>query len=101
MIDENLKAWILEVNDHPSLNIYFDTSFMEAKKNTEEDICEVDLFVKSRLVTDTIRMVKQKRSELAQTHEFGSLTRLHPADMDSWEEATDDNWVFHAMLTLR
>jgi D-alanine-D-alanine ligase-like ATP-grasp enzyme len=28
LIDQNLKAWILEVNDHPSLNIYFDTAFM-------------------------------------------------------------------------
>jgi hypothetical protein len=26
LIDRDLKAWILEVNDHPSLNIYFDTN---------------------------------------------------------------------------
>ena len=25
MLDKNLKAWVLEVNDHPSLNIYFST----------------------------------------------------------------------------
>ena len=43
LIDRNLKAWILEVNDHPSLNIYFDNSVtafqMEAKVMTDEDIC--------------------------------------------------------------
>lgn len=26
LIDNKLKAWILEINDHPSLNIYFDSS---------------------------------------------------------------------------
>ena len=26
LIDRDLKAWVLEVNDHPSLNIYFDSS---------------------------------------------------------------------------
>ena len=26
LIDKDLKAWVLEVNDHPSLNIYFDNS---------------------------------------------------------------------------
>ena len=24
LIDQKLKAWILEINDHPSLNIYFE-----------------------------------------------------------------------------
>ena len=60
MIDESLKAWILEVNDHPSLNIYFDTSFMQTRKMEEEDICQVDLYVKSRVVTDSIKLAKKK-----------------------------------------
>ena len=51
MIDRNLKAWLLEVNDHPSLNIYFsDNDRMEGKRYTDEDICQVDYYVKMRLV---------------------------------------------------
>ena len=58
LIDENLKAWILEINDHPSLNIYFDAEFMSGKKMEDADICQVDLYVKSALVTDTILLSK-------------------------------------------
>lgn len=62
LIDENLKAWILEVNDHPSMNIYFqkDEYSLQGKKQTEpddQDLCEVDLHVKSTVVTDAINIV--------------------------------------------
>ena len=44
LIDENLKAWVLEINDHPSLNIYFSNAPpMSGTKYNEEDICPVDL----------------------------------------------------------
>lgn len=59
LIDENLKAWILEINDNPSLNIYFDTEYMRTKKMEEYDICQVDLYVKGALVTDTILLAKK------------------------------------------
>lgn len=78
LIDSKLKAWVLEVNDHPSLNIYFDTSFMEAKRMDETDICQVDLYVKKRLVTDTLNLAKKKMSEKREIDQFHSLTRLHP-----------------------
>ena len=55
MIDESLKAWALEINASPSLNIYFDNHDKgEHYKPTDADICEVDLYVKSRVVKDAI-----------------------------------------------
>jgi len=78
LIDEKLKAWILEVNDHPSLNIYFDTTFMQAKKMDDSDICQVDLYVKSLLVKDTISLAKKTPSKLDSIENFGSLTRILP-----------------------
>ena len=41
MIDEELKAWVLEVNANPSLGIH-----REGTTGREEDICPVDLHVK-------------------------------------------------------
>ena len=40
LIDAELKAWVLEINDHPSLNIYFNPKeTMEEREMTDEDIC--------------------------------------------------------------
>lgn len=48
LIDENQKAWILEINGNPSLSIYYDDSAgMEHKKHTEEDVNLTDLYVNS------------------------------------------------------
>jgi len=72
---------VLEVNDHPSLNIYFDSNTtMEHQEMTDDDICEVDLYVKSRLVKDVVMLAKKKRSSVAEIVEFGSLQRIHPDD---------------------
>ena len=50
----------MEVNDHPSLNIYFEKEFMSGKKMGEEDLCPVDLMVKSTVVLDTIELARKK-----------------------------------------
>jgi len=79
LIDKDLKAWVLEVNDHPSLNIYFDTNTtMEHREMTDEDICQVDMYVKSRLAKDVIMLTKKKRSSLDDISEFGSLSQILP-----------------------
>ena len=83
LIDRNLKAWILEVNDHPSLNIYFDNTpppaFGEEKVYTDEDICQVDFFVKSTLVQDTISLCKKSKEKVAGINKYRSLTRIYPS----------------------
>jgi len=47
LLDHNLKAWILEINDHPSFNIYFDNEFMNSKPEDEKILSFVDLHSKS------------------------------------------------------
>ena len=74
LIDKDLKAWVLEVNDHPSLNIFFDPSevFMggDSKKLGEEDVCQVDWYVKSRLVTDTVNLCRNKLESIQSLNRF-------------------------------
>jgi hypothetical protein len=73
-VDSKLKAWILEVNDHPSLNIYFDKEFMSHRVMTEDDVCPLDLYVKSRVVLDTIKLSKSSKFEPE------SLQQIYPTD---------------------
>ena len=46
LLDSKYKAWILEINDHPSFNIYFDNEFMNSKPSDEQILSLVDLHVK-------------------------------------------------------
>jgi hypothetical protein len=65
---------VLEINDNPSLDIYFDQLFMQHKVHNESDICPVDLYVKARVVTDAIKlsMLESPPSKMA------SLTKIYP-----------------------
>ena len=100
LIDENLKAWILEINDHPSLNIYFSNEFMRSKKYLEEDICPVDLQVKTTVVTDTINLAKKKYSTIKETEAFKSLTRVHPSQGDP-DPADESECVYQLCELMR
>jgi hypothetical protein len=78
LIDRKLKVWLLEINDSPSLNIYFDKEFMSGKKKTEEDICPVDLYVKSTVVRDCVTLCKKKKESIEEIDEWESLSKIHP-----------------------
>jgi hypothetical protein len=88
LIDKDLKAWALEVNASPSLNIYFEKEEYEVgvgkKQNDlgEDDICPVDLYVKSRVVTDAMNLARKKVTTLSGINEFGSLSRILPNEGD-------------------
>ncbi len=100
LIDHKLKAWILEVNDHPSLNIYFDTTFMQTKKMEEEDICPVDLYVKSRVVKDTILLAKSK--SYVDLDQFESLTKIYPSEnSDLSEVVVNLQQIFYAITKIK
>ena len=77
IIDEDLKVWVLEVNDHPSLDIFFSKNFMGGPKPTEDDIDPCDLYVKGRVLADAIQLARQKKGSDIET--FNSLTRILPA----------------------
>ena len=72
---------------------------MEHKDYTDADICEVDLYVKSRLVTDTIKLAKKPRDKLEEIDEFGSLTKIHPCDAGE-EAMTDIYTLVHNLRTI-
>ena len=103
LIDSDLKAWLLEINDHPSLNIYFDTSVMGGPKMTEEDIEHLDLYVKSRLTTDSILLAKKK--DISSVEQFNSLSQIYPSSEDEGAEVNrimcDLQKLFYKSAKLR
>ena len=78
LIDEQLKAWVLEINDNPSLDIYFDPAHMSNTRCYDSDICPVDLHVKSKVVTDTFKLVSKAKSKIESTETFKSMTKIFP-----------------------
>ena len=69
---------------------------------TDDDICQVDLYVKSRLVKDVINLAKKKRDSLADISEFGCLTQIHPdgdyeAAVDMFDLVTKLRTIFYSL----
>ena len=57
LVDENLNAWLLEVNANPSLNVYSDKELPNG--DIEQTLSELDKYVKTNLVSDCFKIVTQ------------------------------------------
>ena len=97
LLDQNYKAWILEINDHPSMNVFGEipdesTDFQEEVKTSISSIFKgsqaemvkvispVDLHVKSRVMQDCLElalMAPAERKGIRQ--QYNSLTQILPA----------------------
>ena len=53
-IDKELKAWVLEINDHPSLNILMSK---EGPTGLIKEPSEVDRYIKVKVVGDAIKLM--------------------------------------------
>jgi len=54
LIDEDHNCWLLEINANPSLNVYNET---QVNGESEQKLSEIDLYVKSTLVSNTLELV--------------------------------------------
>ena len=55
LIDDNWNCWLMEVNANPSLNVYSDKELPNG--DIEQTLSEIDKYVKTSLVADTIALV--------------------------------------------
>lgn len=69
LIDENFNVWLLEVNANPSLNVYSDKELPNG--DIEQTLSELDKWVKTQLVSDTIKIVTSSPEQLAGLQEVG------------------------------
>ena len=55
LIDENWQIWLMEVNANQSLNVYNDKELPNG--DIEQTLSEIDKFVKTNFLADTISLV--------------------------------------------
>jgi len=80
LIDKKNRAWLMEINSNPSLNIFLER---EKEDGTSEKILqEIDKLIKSKVVTETINIVAGKGDG-----EFeGCFEQLLPVEDGSMDE---------------
>ena len=64
IIDKDLKPWLLDINQQPSLEIT-NANKQNNKSHLEFDhyICEVDRAIKTKVVGDAVKLVLENRAE--------------------------------------
>lgn len=99
LLDSKRKAWLLEINDHPSMSIICcknDRQYIDAKGHKcgcQHENCPVsktDLYVKATLNSDMLRILRLPFEERPAT--FGTLSRVFP------HEQADDVYSTFAKL---
>lgn len=58
LLDKKMNAWLMEVNANPSLNMFLEKDVPpDSAVEPEKILCELDKFVKTQVVAESIRIV--------------------------------------------
>ena len=71
LVDSKLKAWLLEVNANPSMNMYLDKELPNG--DLERTLCYLDKHLKSMVMQDAVNIVKSKTSP----DSYGCFEKIH------------------------
>ncbi len=82
-IDSKLKAWLLEINDHPSLNINLEK---DGEHGHIKELSEIDKFVKVKILGDAINFMKSKDLKRHEVECYQGWIKLLPnKDFDGYD----------------
>ena len=101
MLDQDLNAWVLEVNGHPSLNVMFTQQYMCSKKG-EEVLSQTDLTVKSIVLKNSILLSQLTSTQSASKY---NCHQIYPPTEDGFSAVTkyllDIKMIFHSLCSIR
>ena len=84
LVDKKFNAWLMEINANPSLNMYLekDDPKLPEGQEPEKILCELDKYVKTKVVAEAIRIVTGEG-----TTEFeGSFEQLLPMEDGEFDD---------------
>ena len=74
-LDSNLKAWLFEINDHPSLNINLEK---EGQKGLIKEVSEIDKYIKTKILGEAIGLMKKKSIKRSEIEQYKGYIRILP-----------------------
>jgi hypothetical protein len=94
---------LLEINDHPSLNIFLEKDYMGGGMG--KTLSKIDVYVKKTIIGDSIRLAKKKSSVLSDIERFRSLEKIYPNTEDPSRNVNDTlqtlRRVFYDLASLK
>ena len=89
MLDANMKAWLMEINANPSLNMYLERQ--NSSGEYEKVISELDKYLKTLIMEDCLKIVRSKKP----LDDNGCFTKILPSEDPEinkfyiWDKARD------------
>ena len=82
LLDKKMNAWLMEVNANPSLNMFLEKDMPpDSGFEPEKILSELDKYVKTKVVTEAVRLVTGQGS----TEYEGSFEQLLPSNDEDYE----------------
>jgi len=91
-----LKAWLFEINDHPSLNINLNK---EGAKGLITEPSEIDKYIKVKVLGEAIQLLKNhKKADILNVDSYKGYQRLLPSqEFSEYDTFTQAKVVFDAL----
>lgn len=89
MLDSNCKAWLMEINANPSMNMFLERQ--NPNGEYEKTISELDKYLKTLVINDAIKIVRAKKP----SDDYGCFEKILPSEDPEinrfyvWDKARD------------
>ena len=82
LLDKKMNAWLMEVNANPSLNMFLEKDVPpDSMIEPEKILSELDKYVKTKVMTESIRIVTGQGSNEYE----GTFEQLLPSEDENFE----------------